>query len=175
MNKLFKTLSILAAITLFITACSAQTVQGEQVPAKTVTYKDVLGKSLNDKEVVDFIDINNCSSAAQFQLCKDVGMALWLGSGQRVETVCLYLNNVDGFASYKGELPLGLKFYDIKEAVEYKLKRKDVGNAGLPDEGSSPDHLHYWAMYKQAGMTIIYNSPLPEDEDASIYAILISK
>jgi hypothetical protein len=60
-------------------------------------------------------------------------------------------------------------------AVEYKLKRRGVGNAGLPDEGSSPDHLHYWATYKQVGMTIIYNSPSPEYEDATIYAILVSK
>jgi hypothetical protein len=44
----------------------------------------------------------------------------------------------------------------------------------LPDEGSSPDHFHYWAVYKHLGMTIIYNSPFV-DEDATIYAILVSR
>ena len=47
-------------------------------------------------------------------------------------------------------------------------------NAGLPDEASSPDHIHYWAVYKELGLTVIYNSP-GVDEDAYIYAILLSK
>jgi hypothetical protein len=57
--------------------------------------------------------------------------------------------------------------------VEYRLKKQGVGKAGLPDESSSPDHIHYWALYKQAGITIIYNSPVA-DEDANMYAIVIS-
>jgi hypothetical protein len=35
--------------------------------------------------------------------------------------------------------------------------------------------LHCWATYQQAGMTIIYNSPSAEDEDATIHAILVSR
>jgi hypothetical protein len=46
--------------------------------------------------------------------------------------------------------------------------------AGLPDEGSSPDRMHYWAVYKRLNITIVYNSPLA-DEDAYIYAILVTK
>ena len=102
-------------------------------------------------------------------------MALWGSSNDIVETVYLYLNNADGFTPYKGELPFGLKYYDIKEAVEYKLKKQRIGQGGLPDAGASPDHLHYWATYHRAGMTIIYNSPSPDDEDSNIYAILVSK
>ena len=49
-----------------------------------------------------------------------------------------------------------------------------MADAGVPDEASSPDHIHYWAVYKQLGMTVIYNSP-GADEDAYIYAILLSK
>jgi hypothetical protein len=178
MNKLYRSLGILAALTLFISACSVRATQAQPKEHKAprgALYKDVLGKSLSDKTVSDFMTDNHCSSSAQFQLCKDVGVALLIASNQIVETVYLYLNNVEGFAPYKGELPHGLKYYDIMGAVEYKLKRRGVGNAGLPDEGSSPDHLHYWATYKQVGMTIIYNSPSPEDEDATIYAILVSK
>jgi hypothetical protein len=91
-----------------------------------------------------------------------------------IETVYLYVNAEDDVQPYKGDLPYGLKFYDTQSAVEYRLKKQGVGNAGLPDEGSSPDHLHYWATYKQAGLTIVYNSPYA-DEDATINAILINK
>ncbi len=101
-------------------------------------------------------------------------MALWTDSNQVVETIYLYLNNSDGFEPYQGKLPFGLKFYDTLGAVEYKLKRQGVGNAGLPDEGAVPDHMHYRATYRQAGLTIIYNFPFP-DEDATIYAVLVSK
>jgi hypothetical protein len=177
MNKLYRSLSILAAITLFITACSTQAAQAQPAgPAvrEAITYKTVLGKSLTDQEVVDFIARNHCSRTGQFQQCKQVGIALWINLEQVVETVHLYLNNTAGFAPYKGELPFGLKFYDTMGAVEYKLERQLGEGAGSPDEGSSPDHFHYWAVYRQLGMTTIYNSPFV-DEDALIYAILVSR
>jgi hypothetical protein len=53
------------------------------------------------------------------------------------------------------------------------LNRQGIGNNGLPDEARVPDRMHYWAFYKQAGVTIIYNAPFP-DEDATIYAILVT-
>jgi hypothetical protein len=177
MNKIFKIITVLALLAHLMTACALQSVQAEPAKADTIanaSYQSVLGKSLNDKDVADFIAINNCVSAAEFQVCRDAGMAFWLDTEQIVKTVHLYLNNVDGFAAYKGELPFGLKFYDSLGAVEYKLKARGVGNAGLPDESASPDHLHYWAMYKQVGVTIIYNAPFP-DEDATIHAILLSQ
>jgi hypothetical protein len=180
MNKLYRSYCILAVITLFITACSIQTAQTEpekQVTSKAVTYRAVLGKSLTDKDVVDFIVNNNCSSANQFQLCKDVGMALWIDASQIVKMVYLYAGNLDGFRRYRGQLPFGLSFYDPMWKVEERLKDPDTDDtlqrAGLPDEASSPDHMHYWAVYKRLGMTVIYNSP-SADEDAYIYAILIS-
>jgi len=182
MDKLFKTLSILAAIPLLIAACGAWVVQAE--PAGNVTtasYPVVLGKSLNDQEVVNFIASNDCSPAHQFQLCKDAGMALWTDSDQIVKTVYMYSGNADGFRRYRGELPFGLSFYDPMWRVEDKLRGLEADEtsqppwrAGLPDEASSPDHMHYWAVYKRFGMTVIYNSP-SADEDAYIYAILVSK
>ena len=78
MNKHFKYLSILAAITLFITARSIQAVQaqpGEPAAPKVDSYQAVLGKSLKDRKVADFLANNNCSPADQFQLCKDAGIA----------------------------------------------------------------------------------------------------
>lgn len=177
MNKFFKILYVLALMTLFITACASQNPQAGQAKVDAMgaaSYQAVLGKSLNDRDVTDFIARNNCVSATQFQVCKEAGIAFWLDTDQIVKTVYLYLNNADGFAAYKGELPFGLKFYDSLGAVEYKLKERGVGNAGLPDEAATPDHLHYWAIYKQVGVTIIYNAPSP-DEDATIHAVLVSQ
>lgn len=177
MNALYNVLSILAVILLLGSGCAGQPAQSEQeepVAPKVAIYESILGKSLSDVAVVEFLASNECSSADRFLLCNAAGMALWTDSNQVVETVYLYLNDADGFAAYTGELPYGLKFYDIMGAVEYKLKKQGVGKAGLPDEGATPDHLRYRATYHRAGMTIIYNSPSPEDEDATIYAILLS-
>jgi len=178
MNVFIRILRLFAVLPLLIVSCTLHTVQAqpeEQVTKNTAPYANLLGKSLTDKVVADFIVSNNCSSAAQYQLCEDVGVALLIASDQIVKTVYLYLNNVDNFVPYKGELPLGLKFYDIMGDVEYKLKRRGVGNAGLPHSGDTPDHLPYQANYQQVGMTIIYNSPYAEDEDATLYAILVSQ
>lgn len=177
MDKFYRCYCILISLNLFITACgpwAVNAVAEEQPPRRMPVYEVLLGKSLNDKDVADFISNHNCFRSNQFQQCKDVGIALWMDSSQVVRTIYLYLNNADGFAPYKGELPFGLKFYDTMGSVEYKLKRQEVGNDGRPDSGATPDHMHFRAVYKQAGMTIIYNFP-SADEDATIYAFLISK
>jgi hypothetical protein len=178
MNTLIKVFGIFVASSILIGACRIQALQGEQKERsapKVTSYQTILGHSLHESVASDFIARNNCSRTAQFQLCEEVGVALLIGADQTVETVYLYLNNVEGFAPYQGELPFGLKFYDTMGAVEYKLKRQRIGSAGLPDTGETPDHLHYWATYQQVSMTIIYNSPSAEDEDATIYSILVSQ
>ena len=185
MNKIFKHLSILAMTALFITACGAPVVQAqpeELTNPKAATYQAVLGKSLNDKDVADFIASNNCAGDTQFQLCKAVGMALWINSDKMVKTVYLNLNNADGFAAYKGELPFGLASNDTMATVEQKFGQPKEVHAlqagwepGLPDEGGAPDHIHYSAIYKRFGVTIVYNSPSASDKGATIHAILFSK
>jgi hypothetical protein len=178
MNVFINRLRIFTVFPLLIVSCSLHTVQAqpeEQVTKDTVSYVDLLGKSLTDKVVADFITTNNCSSAEQYQLCEDAGVALLINLNQIVQTVYLYLNNTQGFGPFRGELPFGLKFYDTMGAVEYKLGHKGIGSAGRPTSGDTPDHLHYQANYQQVGMTIIYNSPSAEDEDATIYAILVSQ
>jgi len=177
MSRLFKTIHFLAAIAFLVAACSTQFSQGETVSQnknETITYQSVLGKPLNDQVVVDFMSRYYCSSAARFQLCESAGVALLIDSNQVVETVYLYLNNDEGFLPYKGDLPLGLKSADNMGTVVNKLKRQGVGNAGLPDQGTSPDHVHYWATYKQVNMTIIYNSP-GTDQSANIFAVLVNR
>lgn len=177
MNNLTKLFALCAAISLLIAGCSGQRVNlntGEPAKTKIALYESLLGKSLADDDVAKFIVNNHCSSTVQAQLCEKIGMALWIDSNQTVETVYLYLNNGNDFEPYTGELPYGLKFYDTMGAVEYRLKRQGIGNAGLPNAAGTPDHVHYLADYRQVDMTILYNSPVP-DEDATIYAIVVRR
>ena len=183
MHKRFQALRIFAVMTLFLTACETWLVQAqprEQATPKAIEYQTLLGKWVSDKEVADFIANNHCSPAEKFQLCKEAGIALWTDSNQIVRTVYLYAGHGGGFKRYRGELPFGLTFYDPMWLVEEKLRdleaddaSQPASKAGLPDEGSSPDHFHYWAVYKRFGMTIIYDTPFA-DEDAYIYAVLVN-
>ena len=180
MVKLYRYLYLLIVISLIVTACSPRATQAPFVIRESFQHGDLLGKSLHDMFVEDWMTANHCASASPFQVCKDAGIAVWLDAEQTVKKIYLYLNNQAGFHPFQGPLPLGLKFYDTMGAVEYKLGKLDVReglhkaeNAGLPEEGASPDHVHYWAVYKRYGITIIYNSP-SVDEDATIYAIVVS-
>ena len=184
MNKRFQILSILAALALFATACGAQVVQAQpaQAAPKAAAYEAVLGKSLHDQAVADFIVSNNCSSTGQLQMCNDAGMALWIGQGQNVEIAYLYPNKTPDFEAYKGKLPLGLAFNDTMADVEDWFGQPKVPQVpqagwqlGLPDQSGTPDRAHYWAMYDRFGLTIIYNSPSATDKGATIHAILVSK
>jgi hypothetical protein len=104
-------------------------------------------------------------------------MALWVDADQIVKMIYLYAGYDDGFRRYQGTLPVGLTFYDPMWRVQEKIKNSNSDDnsqhTGLPAEAGSPDHIHYWAIYRGLSMTIIYNSP-SADEDAHIYAILVS-
>ena len=185
MNKRFQILITFAAIALFVTTFSALVVQAqssERAVPQAATYEDVLGKSLADTDVAEFIASNRCASTDRFQLCSAAGMALLIGEGQKVETVYLYPGTSTDFAAYKGTLPLGLSANDTMASVEDKFGQPKVQHApqagwqpGLPDESGTPDHTHTWAMYKRFGVTIVYNTPSATDKGATIYAILVSK
>ena len=183
MNTFLRTLGTLAAVLLLVSGCNFQGVPARReagpVP-KAPAYQTVLGKSLKDGTVIDFIASNNCAPAEKFQLCKEAGMALWIDSDQIVTLVYLYSGHGEGFKRYRGELPFGLTFYDPMWLVEEKLSVLEAedtiqpaATAGLPDEGSSPDHFHYWAVYQRFGVTVIYDTPFA-DQDAYIYAILVN-
>jgi hypothetical protein len=105
-------------------------------------------------------------------------MALWADSDQVVKAVYLYAGVAKGFRRYRGELPFDLTFYDPMWRVQEKLRKLNTDDSSydvsLPDEAGSPDHIHYWAIYRRLGMTIIYDSP-SADQDAYIYAILMNK
>lgn len=181
MDRHFKTFSFLAMIVFFVTACGAisPAQSKESALPKPATYQEVLAKSLNDRAVIDFISRNQCYPANQFHQCKDIGLAFWTDSDQIVKTVYLYSGHANGFRRYRGTLPYGLSFYDPLWKVELKLQQLDEDDtlqaserAGSPYEGSSPDHFHYWAIYRRLGMTVIYEVPFA-NQDAYIYAILV--
>ena len=181
MNTFRKTLVILAALSLLTSACGGRLVQAESAeatPIAVISYRVVLGKSLQDPDVSDFIASNHCAPAVQFQLCKDIGVTLWVDANQTVNTVYLYAGDAESFRRYRGELPYGLTFYDPMWRVQEKLMDPNSSNplyqAGLPDESGTPDHMHYRAVYKQLGMTVMYITP-GEDEDAYIYAVVVYK
>ena len=185
MNKNFPILSILVAITLFAAAYGALVVQAQPAEAvpEAAAYEAVLGKSLSDQAVADFIASNDCASTGPFQMCNAAGLALWISQSQNVETVYLYPNKIGGFGAYKGTLPFGLSANDTMANVERKLGHPQVNQGGpqagwepgLPDRAGTPDHLHYWAIYERFGVTIVYNSPSGRDERATIHTILVSK
>ena len=179
MNKLFQTLSMIAALALFAVACSAPVAQAAPSAAN---YQAVLGKPVSDNSVADFIASNKCSSVSDFQLCRAAGMALWIDPAQKINTVYLYTQGEDGFAAYKGVMPFGLASRDTMADVEQKFGQPVVVQApqagwtpGLPDVGSSPDHIHYWAVYERFGVTIVYNTPFANDKNATIHSILVMK
>ncbi|MDQ2692061.1 MAG: hypothetical protein M3Y68_08535 [Chloroflexota bacterium] len=177
MNTLFKLFGICAALSFLLVGCGSQpgpVAEKEAARDVQAAYRVMLGKPVTDAAVASFLTGNACSSADPFWLCRETGMALWLDANQTVETVYLYVNNSDGFEPYQGTLPFGLKFYDTMGAVEYKLERQGIGNDGRPDSGVTPDHMYYRAIYKEAGMIIVYNAPAA-DEDATIRAILIGE
>ena len=177
-----KWLSIFGFLLMFLSGCAAQSAQAEPSSksiGETVQYQIVLGRSFNDRDVVNFFASNNCLAITQFEICKEAGMSFWMDSNQTVGYVYLYSgSNEEGVQRYRGKLPYGLSFYDPMWLVQEKLKKFDTDQtspmAGLPDEADSPDHIHYRTSYKRMNLDIIYDSPI-EDPDAYIYAILISK
>jgi hypothetical protein len=85
-------------------------------------------------------------------------------------------------AAAPAPLPYGLTSQDTMATVEQKLGQPKVTfasqagwEAGLPDEGSSPDHMHYWAIYERFGLTIVYNTPSASDKGATINAIYVNE
>jgi hypothetical protein len=171
MRKLYWYCLALVVSALSITSCTAQSVQAASRPAP---YEALLGHALTDQDVIDFIATSDCSTAGQLRLCHEIGLALGLNLNQVVETVFLYLEDIDGFKAYQGELPFGLKLNESRETVEAKLKEQRVGT-GVANEEGLLDRTHYWATYYAAGMTIIYNSPSAHDRNATMHAIIVEK
>jgi hypothetical protein len=182
MNRYYKMLIVLAALMLFVTACIPPVISAVRAAPEERDYRAVLGKPVSDSRVADFVISNDCAPAGPFQLCRPAGVVLGTDEKQIVQTAYLVLHDSDGFAPYAGELPLGLAATDTRQQIEEKLGSPAVPHIpqagwvpGLPDTGDSPDHIHYWAVYRRLGVTIIYDSPSPDDKNAGVHAILVHR
>ena len=140
-------------------------------------YQRVLGRESSDAMVRDFVAINHCHSASQFEICEDAGITLWFDAGHRAGLAYLYSGR-EHTHRYQGNLPYGLSFYDPMWIVVKKLGKfihsSEITLAKWPDFTGSPDHIHYYMEYKKLGLTVVYSSGVA-DPDAYIYALLVSK
>jgi len=181
MNKLFKPLSFVVLIMLVATACGARVVEAkhvEQPVSIAPNYQSLVGKSVGDKNVVDFIASNYCSSSYQYQLCEASGIALGINLDQTVKTVILFPGGTHEIARFHGGLPRNLNWNDSMASVNQKLGAPDATfqeQGELPHDRGTPDEIRLWASYKELGLTIVYNSLSAKDNNAAIYAILITK
>jgi hypothetical protein len=180
MNKLFKPLAVVTFIMLVAAACGSQAVQAKPVeqPSVASSYQALLGKSLDDKSVADFMARNYCSSAGQYQLCGSTGIALGMDPNQKVKTVFFFPGRMAGFAAFHGELPYGLHWEDNRAVVEQKLGLTPnaiyLNEAGLPTEIGTPDNIRLWVAYQEAGVIIVYNTLSGDNKEATIHAILVT-
>ena len=110
MKPYTKLMCLIVLPVLLVSACNLQSVQvqaEEGAVPNAPGYQTVLGKSLSSNEVSDFISTNACSFVGAFQLCREVGMALWMDAEQRVNMVYLYSSKTEDFNRYRGDLPFG--------------------------------------------------------------------
>jgi len=87
-----------------------------------------------------------------------------------------------GVQAAPARLPYGLTMQDTMADVEQKLGQPRVvfapqagWEAGLPEQGGSPDHLRYWAIYERFSVTIVYNTPSASDKSATIYEVILDE
>lgn len=114
-----KTFIILSSLvlTLVVPAGAAQT-----QTQRALSYRDFLGKTLENDAVVEFILRNNCYYGMGNYACKSQGIELGVTMVKRqIRTVFMYRQGVEGYKQYKGELPLGLRWTDTLASVEARL------------------------------------------------------
>src|SRR5512143_180647 len=117
MGRFYRYIFVLAMFSLFFTSCTTQSAQIKQIKPEVVKYQDLLDETFSNDDIQNWTTKNDCIFAERLLSCQNLGIALWLNSEHVVKTVYFYLDNTDGFSAYKGELPLGLKYYDNRQAV----------------------------------------------------------
>jgi len=177
MNRLFKFIGVLLVIGLLGFAYKAQITRA----AMTIDYRVVLEYSLNDTSVANFVVNHDCAaSAGDFQICPAAGVALRMNQPNVIGQVYLYVNGDPSFASFTGKLPYEITSTDTMANVQRKLGNPKIPQMPvlgweprLPDIGNTPDHIHYWATYKDFRLTVVYNTPAGNDLEAGIYMIIV--
>jgi len=91
--------------------------------------ESLLGKSVNDDKVHDFIkdspdDVKMSSFPdldAYYYTIKKQGVSLMFNGKDRLTTIFLYSEGVDGYKQFAGMIPHGLRFADTRSDVTKKL------------------------------------------------------
>jgi len=176
MNRLIKFFIVLSVIVLLSAVYKVQTTQAS-VP---VDYQLALYASLDDQSATGYFVAHNCSVTGDFRLCPESGLAFQVDDVGLIRQVYFYIQQDNGFSPFSGKLPFDIEVSDTMADVQHKLGHPMVPQMpmlgwelGLPSHGGTPDHIHYWAVYEQYNLTIVYNTPLADDLNASIYIILI--
>jgi len=177
MNRLFKFIIVFNVLALLVAGYQIMITRA----ADPLNYQIALYESLNNQIRESFFVAHHCNSVGSFRLCPESGLAFQVDTGELVRQVYFYVHGRDGFSSFSGKLPFGLELTDTMADVQQKLGYPKMfqlpmlgWEPGLPDRGTTPDHVHYWAEYKRYGLTIVYNTPSATDLKADIYLILAS-
>ena len=178
--NLFTGVVVVVAV-LSLTAMQGILVKAEiEKPASvTPAYEGLVGKSLLDRDVAQFVAVNSCAAAYEYRLCEAMGIALEMDGDQMVQAVVLFPGHTNGFAAFHGDLPHGLHWNDSLVSVQEKLGVAPdavfLNEAGLPNESGTPDSIRLWAVYNDLGLTIVYNTQSADHDNATIHAILVTK
>jgi uncharacterized protein (TIGR02996 family) len=97
---------------------------------------------------------------------KSEGLSLRFGL-ESFDFVVLYAEGADGFNQFRGDLPWGLSFSDVREDVERKLGRPDISSG----EGVIP----FWAGYDRLGVMVSYRSENVRFMGNPIHHIVVDK
>ncbi|KAK2951922.1 hypothetical protein BLNAU_13159 [Blattamonas nauphoetae] len=92
---------------------------------------------------------------------KSHGLSFFVkGSTNRIESVFLYNESIDGFSRYLGKLPHSLTFDATNQDVVRKL--------GEPDDKGGPPYMGVWIAYESLGIQLDFKNKSWDDKDNPI-------
>jgi hypothetical protein len=125
----------------------------------------LLGLTLSDQAVVDFILGNNCVLVGMHYMCRSVGVELSLTTSQKVVTVFLFAEGAEGYKKFKGKLPFGLSWAHTRAQIE--------ANLGAPTASGGGGSMNYWVSYQPRKLGITYKTLSTTDMDATMHNLQV--
>lgn len=95
---------------------------------------------------------------------KEHGLTFLFERGN-VRTIFFYADGADGFQQYRGKLPEGLRFTDVRRDVEKKL--------GAPEISEGGGVGRVWVVYPKTGVSITYVSKDVNDQASKIHHVTL--
>ncbi|MCL2021867.1 MAG: hypothetical protein FWG81_07195 [Betaproteobacteria bacterium] len=115
------------------------------------TLKSIFGKSLDSPEISEFFrkfgeppEITGpypiLNDEHVYYSWKKYGISVMFRF-DKLETIFLYAENVEGFSQYKGEIPYSLKFSETRQSIEQRF--------GIPTISGGNDVIQFWVSYPE--------------------------